>query len=107
MGPLNWWVQSFLSSCMQRVMCEGEKSTWEPVTSGVPQGSVIRLILFLLFINDLLDGLKSQVHLFADDTIVYMTVSNTFDDAEALQKGLNLLEEWGGDVASGFSPSKM
>ena len=73
-GPLNWWVQSFLSSRMQRVTCEGEKSTWEPVTSGVLQGSVIGSILFLLYINDLPDGLKSQVCLFADGTIVYMAV---------------------------------
>ena len=92
-GPLKRWVQSFLSSHMQRVVCEGEMSTWEPVTSGVPQGSVIDPILFLLFINDLPDGFKSQVRLFADDSIVYMAVSNT-SDAEALQKYLNLLEEW-------------
>ena len=51
------------------------------------------IILFLLYINDLPDRLNSQVLFFTDDTIVYMAVSNT-SDAEAVQKDLNLLEEW-------------
>ena len=67
-------------------------SSWEHVASGVPQGSVIGLVLFLAYINDLPDGLQSQVHLFVDDTVVYMAVSS-FTDAALLQQDLHWLEE--------------
>ena len=72
---------------------DGEVSSWVPVTSGVPQGSVIGPILFLVYINDLPAKLQSKVRLFADDTIVYMAVTNE-TDAAVLQKDLKLLEEW-------------
>ena len=72
---------------------DGEVSSWVPVTSGVPQGSVIGPILFLVYINDLPAKLQSKVRLFADDTIVYMAVNNE-TDAAILQKDLKLLEEW-------------
>ena len=103
-GSLNLWVQSFLSSCMQRVVCEGEKSSGEPVTSGVPQASAIGSILFLLYINDLPDGLKSQVSLFAEATIVYMLYQTPL-----MPKTIERLQPIGrvGEVANGFSPSKV
>ena len=65
------------------IYCEGMYSDWAPVISGVPQGSVIAPILFLIYINDLLNNLKSTVRLFADATIIYMTISN-YTDATAL-----------------------
>ena len=68
-------------------------SSWVPVSSGVPQGSVIGPTLFLVYINDLPTKLQSKVRLFADDTIVYMAVNNE-TDAAILQKDLKLLEEW-------------
>ena len=71
---------------------DGEVSSWVPVTSGIPQGSVIGPILFLVYINDLPAKLQSKVQLFADDTIVYMAVTNK-TDAAILQKDLKLLEE--------------
>ena len=72
---------------------DGEVSSWVPVTSGIPQVSVIGPILFLVYINDLPAKLQSKVWLFADDTIVYMAVTNK-TDAAILQKDLKLLEEW-------------
>ena len=68
-------------------------SSWVPVTSGIPQGSVIGAILFLVYVNDLPAKLQSKVRLFADDNIVYMAVTNE-TDAAILQKDLKLLEEW-------------
>ena len=50
---------------------DGEVSSWVPVTSGIPQGSVIGPILFLVYINDLPAKLQSKVQLFADDTVAY------------------------------------
>ena len=92
-SSINQWIESFLHQRQQRVVCEGEMSSWFPVTSGVPQGSVIGPILFLVYINDLPAKLQSKVRLFADDTIVYMVAVTNETDAAILQKDLKLLEE--------------
>ena len=104
-GKVNGWVEDFLKDRQQRVVCEGEMSEWEPVTSGVPQGSVIGPILFLLYINDLPDGLQSQVRLFADDTIVYMAISSK-KQAEILQSDLDKLADWEDKWQMKFHPQK-
>ena len=84
---------------------DGEVSSWVPVTSGVPQGSVIGPILFLVYINDLPAKLQAKVRLFADNTIVYMAVTNE-TDAAILQKDLKLLEEWENRSQMSFHPDK-
>ena len=66
-----------------------------PVTSGVPQGSVLGPCLFLLYINDLAQGLDSTVRLFADDTIAYMVIGDTSDSLR-LQQDLDRLAHWEG-----------
>ena len=71
-SSINQWIESFLHQRQQRVVCQGEMSSLVPVTSGVPQGSVIGPILFLVYINDLPAKLQPKVRLFADYTIVYM-----------------------------------
>ena len=80
-------------------------SSWVPVSSGVPQGSVIGTILFVVYINELPAKLQSKVRLFADDTIVYMAVNNE-TDAAILQKDLKLLEEWANRSQISFHPDK-
>ena len=65
------WIRAFLFGRTQAVVLEGERSSEVPVTSGVPQGSVLGPLLFLLYINDLPQNIQSQVRLFADDTAVY------------------------------------
>ena len=104
-GYINQWIVSFLHQRQQRVVCEGEMSSWTPVTSGVPQGSVVGPILFLVYINDLPAKLQSKVRLFADDTIIYMSVTNE-GDAVTLQKDLKLLEEWEAKSHMSFHPDK-
>ena len=69
----------------QTVVLNGNSSEELQVSSGVPQGSVLGPILFLLYINDLPDSLQSQVRLFADDTAVYLTVQGQAD-SKKLQK---------------------
>ena len=71
------------------------------MTSAVPQGSVLGLILFLVYINDLPDELSSQVRLFADDTAVYLTIGGA-DDGKVLQNDLEWEDRW--DME--FNPSK-
>ena len=88
------WIQSFLIGRTQTVVLDGESSEEVKVTSGVPQGSVLGPLLFLLYINDLPENIQSQVRLFADDTAVYLTVTN-MQDSQVLQSDLESLQHWG------------
>ena len=99
------WIRSFLLGRTQAVVLEGERSAEAPVTSGVPQGSVLGPLLFLLYINDLPQNITSQVRLFADDTAVYLTVTSS-EDANTLQADLDTLQEWERTWDMEFNPSK-
>ena len=87
------WIQAWLTDRRQRVLVEGEISNWKPVLSGVPQGSVLGPILFLIFKNDLDDDLSSKVLTFADDTKLLRSVK-TDTDKETLQDDLTKLVKW-------------
>ncbi|MEW8548727.1 MAG: reverse transcriptase family protein, partial [Candidatus Thiodiazotropha sp.] len=99
------WIQAFLSNRQQRVVVEGEESDSVPVPSGVPQGSVLGPILFLVYINDLPQDIVSQVRLFADDTAIYLTLE-TKHDSDHLQKDLDRLQAWETRWDMEFNPSK-
>ena len=92
-GPLLNWLENFLIGRKQRVVLNGEESEWTEVTSGIPQGSVLGPILFIIYINDLPDTVKSMVKLFADDTKIYSVVNNE-EDQECLQSDINNLMAW-------------
>ena len=104
-GPTLKWIQAFLSDRTQTVVIENEKSDTVPVTSWVPEGSVLGPILFLIYINDLPDTTKSKVRLFADDTAIYLAVSS-LEDAPILQQDLDRLHQWELQWDVGFNPSK-
>ena len=87
------------------MVLDGEESESVPVTSGVPQGSVLGPILFLVYINGLPDELSSQVRLFADDTAVYLTIGDT-EDGKVLQNDLDRLSVWEDRWDMEFNPSK-
>lgn len=74
-------------------MLNGEFSSWKPVTSGVPQGSVLGPVLFIIYVNDLPDSLESFCKIFADDTKVYTAVDKR-SDQEKLQQDLLKLSDW-------------
>ena len=99
------WIRAFLGNRSQTVVIDGEESESVPVTSGVPQGSVLGPILFLIYINDLPDELSSQVRLFADDTAVYLTTGDT-EDGKVLQNDLDRLSVWEDRWDMEFNPSK-
>jgi retron-type reverse transcriptase len=81
----------------ERVQIRGKKSEWRAVTSGVPQGSVLGPILFILYINDIDEGILAQVSKFADDTKVYAKVS-TMEEARSLQKDLQMVSRLADDL---------
>ena len=96
-GNLGRWLGSFLKGRLQAVRVGAGLSSWAPVISGVPQGSVLGPLLFLIFISDLGGGLPtgslSTVLKYVDDTKIFRGVSN-LEDIEELQLDLNSLYDW-------------
>ena len=87
------WIEKWLTHRRQRVIVDGEISNWKSVLRGVPQGSVLDPILFLIYINNLEDDISSKVFKFADDTQVFRKVTND-TDKQRLQDDLDKLVKW-------------
>ena len=104
-GKTNKWIQSFLDDRNQAVVLEGKTSNFIQVESGVPQGSVLGPSLFLYYINDMLENIRSKTRLFADDKIVYLTITSDIDRI-SLQDDLNKLAEWEQRWKMSFHPEK-
>ena len=104
-GDLLNWIQHFLMGRKQRVSVNGILSDWVIVLSGIPQGSVLGPILFVIFINDLPDMVKSTAKIFADDTKIFNRILNR-DDHQQLQANLNYLVKWSEEWQLGFNESK-
>ena len=104
-GKILNWIKSFLLGRTQRVVVKGEMSDELDVWSGVPQGSVIGPLLFLIYINDLLDEITSKGKLFADDSKLFRRIHDE-DDYVALQRDLLKLQEWSSTWLLKFNESK-
>ena len=78
-------IKSFLSSRIIKVVLDGQTSVDYPINSGVPQGSILGPILFLIFINDLPDNILSQLAIYADDTTIYSCLGKTNDRFEKVE----------------------
>ena len=76
------WVENYLQDRSQFVEINGDKSQWIPVTSGIPQGSVLGTLLFLIYINDLPENVNSTVYMYADDTKIYREIKSEYDEEE-------------------------
>ena len=85
-------------------MLNGQHSLWADVKTGVPQGSILGPLLFLIYINDLPNGLNSNVKLFADDTSLFSVVHNITDSANLLNSDLSKINEWTLQWKMSFNP---
>ena len=92
-GDIHRWINSWLSQRTQRVVVDGESSEFIRVMSGVPQGTVLGPLMFLLYINDISNNLTSHIRLFADDCIIYRTISSP-EDPLHLQEDLDRIFNW-------------
>jgi hypothetical protein len=92
-GRVHQWIKSFLSNRKQRVVIDGRFSAWTEVTSGVPQGSVLGPLLFVIFINDLPEVCSNILKLYADDSKLLARISDEADIGR-LQVDLGEVDEW-------------
>ena len=92
-GKLLAWISDFLQGRRQRVNVDGELSSWRQVESGIPQGSVLGPLCFLVYVNDIPREINSPMKMFADDTKIYGEVSTT-DKVMTLQKDLDAVARW-------------
>jgi hypothetical protein len=106
-GTLLRWFENYLNDRWQRVVIEGAASAWSPVTSGVPQGSILGPLLFVIFINDLPDNVSPSTNsaLYADDSKLYREIKSV-EDCQFLQDDLAKLEKWSTDSNMRFNTEK-
>ena len=104
-GKILRWIQAYLKGRKQRVVLRNGQSSWCEVDSGVPQGSILGPLLFLLFINDLPISIDSSIKLFADDTKLYRKIES-LEDCESLQRDLNRLGAWSKQWSLRFNEKK-
>ena len=103
-GNLLSFFQSYLFNRKQRVILNGSSSDFFPVESGVPQGSVLGPLLFLIYINDLEVNLKSKVKFFADDTMLYSIVNDPDITASEMNHDLDIISKWAFQWKMVFNP---
>ena len=104
-GPVLEWVREYLHGRTQVVVVNGEQSHEARVISGIPQGTVLGPLLFVIYINDLLDNISSSGFLYADDTKIFRKISSK-NDALSLQADIDKLEEWSESWLLKFHPDK-
>ena len=103
-GQLLFIIQSFLKDRKQRTVLNGHCSTWGDISAGVPQGSILGPLFFLVYINDLTNDLKCNVKLFADDTSLFTVVHDTIAAADDMNHDLELIRHWAHDWRMSFNP---
>ena len=87
-------LRDFVSCRKQRVVLNGQHSSWDNVTVGVPQGSILGHLLFLIYVNDLTNNLSSNCKLFADETSLFSVVNNIHTSEATLSQDLKIITNW-------------
>ena len=104
-GKLGKWLQNFLKGRKQAVIVDRIRSEWSKIVSGIPQGSVLGPILFLIYISDIGEDLSAKALVYVDDTKIKQRVNNE-EDVENLQKELEKLDEWANENNMKFNGKK-
>ena len=99
-------LTSFLTNRKQSVVLNGQFSQWKTVKTGVPQGSILGPLLFLIYINDLSNNFKSQVKPFADDVSLFSVVHEPTLSSNDLNHDLKKIEEWSFHWKMSFNPDR-
>ena len=105
-GSLLSWFANYLKGRRQRVVLPGVPSNWSSINAGVPQGFILGPLLFLIYINDIVENINSSIRLFADDTSLYIIVDDPTDAAITLNPDLSKIHRWATDWLVSFNPSK-
>ena len=103
-GSLLALLGNYLTDRNQRVVLNGLQSSWEHVYAGVPQGSVLGPLLFLIYINDLTDGIISNIKLFADDSSLFARVQDIDNTHNQLLTDLDTITQWANQWKMKFNP---
>ena len=103
-GKLLDLIESFLCERYQRVVLNGQSSCWLKIKAGVPQGSILGPLLFLIYINDISNNLESNVKLFADDTSLFSIVFDKNLSSQTLNNDLIKIQQWAYQWKMNFNP---
>ena len=83
-----------MTNRFQRVVLNGQTSNWKEILAGVPQGSILGPLFFLIFINDIPDGIQSNIKFFADDTSIFSVMKDSISVSVTLNEDLKLISNW-------------
>jgi hypothetical protein len=105
-GNLLHLISNFLSNREQRVLLNGKNSEWKRISAGVPQGSVLGPLFFLVYINDIVENIHSEIKLFADDTSLFSIVESEIRTADDLNRDLEKVRLWAWQWKMKFNTDK-
>ena len=105
-GKLLKWYIDYLDDRFQRVTMKGKSLEWGRIPAGVPQGSVLGPLLFLVYINDLPDAVDCPIKMFADDTSLYVTLDDPIETSNILNTNLENVRKWAEQWIVNFNPGK-
>ena len=100
------WFTNYLENRTQCVVISGHVSYTKSLKSGIPQGSILGPLLFLIYINDIVNIIGSTINLFSDDTSLYIVVDTQVSGATCLNADLNSLHTWTENWLVTFNPNK-
>ena len=100
------WFSDYLNNRKQRVVINGVASSWASLEAGVPQGSILGPLLFLVYVHDITDGINADINLFADDTSIFEVVADSVTAAKSLNSDLSRLQQWANQLLVHFNPDK-
>ena len=103
-GPLLGLIQNFLFERSQRVVLDGQSSEWTEILAGVPQGSILGPLFFLIYINDLPDDIISKIKIFADDSSLFSLIVDQLRCSIELNRDLEKINNWASQWKMAFNP---